>query len=155
MLFSVIYSVDTTRDERIGRYLPTQRHLFTQTEGNDQYDYEYLADGDNESPWHKGKHRKLCALLTKKQFERFLEDTRLCAEDCETMGSIGAFGFGLGWSPAIHFYAEEYSAIVDASVTPIPIANKPKDLETLEREFTERDWDRVSRAVINRYRHGV
>lgn len=155
MLFSIIYSVDIPRDESVKRYLPRQRHLFVQTEGDSQYDYGYLADGDKTDPWHNGKHRKLCGLLTKKQFEQFLSDTGLASEDVETMGSLGAPGFGLGSAPAISFNGEAQRAIQNAYVTPIPLAKKVKELETLDREFTERDWERVRRAVIDRYKYGV
>lgn len=89
MLFSVIYDFDIPREESVKPYLPSQRHLFQQTEGDEQYDYSYLG-----GRWCKGKHRKLRALLNKKQFEQFLSDCGLIAEHCETLGSIGVPGFG-------------------------------------------------------------
>ena len=141
MKFSVIYTVDCCNSESLHHYLPSHRHLFTTTEGNEEYDYGYLG-GD----WAKGKHRKLCAILDKSQFERFLDDTGLMAEDCETMGSLGAPGFGVGWAPAISFTANwTTAAILNAYVTPIPDVQKA--------QFDERDWKRIRRAVINKYRN--
>ncbi len=139
MKFSVIYSVDVPRNESITPYLPRQRRLFTLTERDAQYDYSYLK-GD----WAKGKHRKLCAVLTKYQFEQFLQDTGLYPEDVETMGSIGAPGCGY-WSPAISFNFDSNSAIQNAYVTPLP------DVER-KGGFTERDWIRIRTAILRIYR---
>ena len=140
MQFSVIYSVDVPRNESIVPYLPSQRHLFQQTEGDEQYDYGYL-----EGDWTKGKHRKLCAILNKRQFSQFLDDTGLFPEDVETMGSIGAPGFGMGWSPAISFRSDAYSAIQSAYVTPLPDVDR-KDGPT------ERDWSRIKTAILRIFR---
>jgi len=151
MLFSVIYSFDICRGYSVKRWMPSQRHLFTITEGNESYEFDYLADGDKTDRWYGGKHRKLCALLTKKQFERFISDTWLQAEDVETMGSIGAPGFGFGHAPAISFSRSEDWGFSSAYVTPIPIAKKVKDLETLELVFNERQWERLRKVIIERY----
>ena len=138
MLFSVIYTADCQHQESIVRFRPPQaRTLWEQTEGDEEYDYAYL-----EGDWEKGKHRKWCGLLTKKQFERFLDATGLFAEPVETLGSIGAPGLGLGRSPAISFRQDhEPHAILGAYVTPIP--------EVRKQRFDERDWQRVRRAVRN------
>ena len=156
MLFSVIYELDVPRSEAVGQYLPKQRHLFQQTEGDDCYEYSHL-----EGDWEKGKHRKLCGILTKEQFERFLSDTGLQAEDCETMGSLGAPGFGLGWAPAISFRGDHYSALSSAYVTPIPMVKRVRDLDKpphparAEKGFSENDWERVRTAVISKYKYGA
>ena len=138
MLFSVIYSVDIPKPESITRYLPSQRHLFDQTEGDEQYDYGYL-----EGMWAKGKHRKLCSLLTRKQFDRFIRDTRLVAETTETMGSIGAPGCGFGPVPAISFQGYDEYAIQNAYVTPLP--------ERRHSPLTERDWQRIRKVMLSIY----
>ena len=140
MLFSVIYSADCPRCESIVRFRPPQvRKLWDLTERDDSYDYGYL-----EGDWERGKHRKWCALLTKEQFNRFVESTGLIAEATETMGSLGAPGFGLGWSPAIAFNDDgSQQAILSAYVTPIP--------ETRKERFDERDWRRVRRAVLSQF----
>lgn len=157
MLFSVIYSFDCPRNVSVNEFMPSQRKLFTQTEDDSCYEYSYLAEGDEKNPWHNGKHRKLCAILTRNQFEQFLLDTGLVSEDVETMGSIGAPGFGTGWAPAISFNGESLydNAIQNAYVTPIPMAKKLEDLETLDRPFTERDWERVRNVIVKKYQYGV
>ena len=140
MLFSVIYSVDCPRTERISRFQPPQlRKHWDRTEGNEGYEYGYL-----EGDWEKGKHRKWCGLLTKEEFERFLDSTGLVADSTETMGSIGAPGFGFGWAPAISFQDDgSERAILSAYVTPIP--------ETRKEHCDDRDWHRVRRAVLSMF----
>ena len=142
MLFSVIYEFDTPREVSVRHYLPPRRRLWQQTEGDEQYEYEYL-----EGRWEKGKHRKLCAILTKEQFAEFVDRTNLYPEDCETMGSIGAPGFGIGWAPAISFRGEDEDAIQSAYVT--PLATKDSTNTPIRPNgCTERDWPRVRKSVI-------
>ena len=138
MLFSVIYSADCPRSERITRFRPPQvRKLWDVTEGDEQYEYGYLEGG-----WERGKHRKWCALLTKDQFNEFVDSTALVADSTETMGSLGAPGFGFGWSPAISFRDDgEERGILSAYVTPVP--------QTRKEKFDERDWQRLRRAVLS------
>ena len=140
MLFSVIYSADCPRSESIARFRPPQvRRLWDVTEGDDGYEYGYLEDD-----WEHGKHRKWCGLLTKEQFEKFVTATGLVADSTETMGSLGAPGFGFGWSPAISFRDDgSERAILSAYVTPIP--------EVKKEGFDDRDWQRVRRAVLSMF----
>ena len=140
MLFSVIFSVYCPRSESIARFRPPQhRTLWQLTECDESYDYGYL-----EGEWLKGKHRKWCGLLTKEQFTDFVDHTCMFAEDVETMGSIGAPGFGYSLAPAISFRDDgEDRAIRNAYVTPVP--------ETKKDGFDERDWRRVRQAVLNVY----
>ena len=139
MLFSVIYSVDVPQGISIKPYTPPQvGRLWTRTEGDEQFEYSYL-----EGRWEKGKHRKWAALLTRKQFDAFVEKLGLVAEDVQTMGSLGAPGFGFGWAPAISFNGDDEDAILNAYVTPIP--------EVEKESFNERDWQRVREAVLNVY----
>jgi hypothetical protein len=137
MQFSVIYSVDVPSNVSIKPYLPPQaRSLWTKTEDDSGYEYSYL-----EGRWASGKHRKWTALLTRQQFDDFVSKVGLVAEDVETMGSLGAPGFG--WSPAISFTGEDEDAIASAYVTPIP---------NVEKEgFDDRDWQRVREAVLDVY----
>jgi hypothetical protein len=145
MKFSVIYSVDVLNgNESIQCYMPSQRHLFDTTEGDECYEYGYLADECGNESYRKGKHRKLCGILNRKQFERFLSDTGLYAESVETMGSIGAPGFGCGWAPAISFTADESSAVVNAYVTPIPEVEIKS-----EKSNRSESWNRIKRAVLS------
>ena len=138
MQFSVIYSVDVPKGVSIKDYTPPQvRNLWDRTEGDEQYEYDYL-----EGDWTKGRHRKWVAILNREQFDAFIEKVGLYAEDTETMGSIGAPGFGFGWSPAISFTSDDRDAILNAYVTPLPETSKAGD---------ERDWDRVRNAVLSVY----
>jgi hypothetical protein len=138
MLFSVIYSFDVPQGVSIKPYTPPQRSLWTRTEGNEQFEYGYL-----EGRWTTGLHRKWTALLTRKQFDAFVGKLGLVAENVETMGSLGAPGFGCGWSPAISFNADDEDAILNAYVTPIP--------EVEKASYDERDWQRVREAVLSVY----
>lgn len=144
MKFSVIYSVDVPKSVKLRAYLPKQMHLFNVTEDDDQYEYDHLG-GD----WKGGKHRKLCALLTRAQFEKFLSDTCLRAEDVETMGSLGAPGCGCGWAPAISFRGDEERAITSAYVTPIPDVGTSYHGQDDAR--MERCWQRIRKAVLSQY----
>ena len=139
MRFSVIYSADVPEGISIKDYAPHQvGRLWSLTEGDDQFEYGYL-----EGRWEKGKHRKWVALLTRKQFDAFIDKLGLYAERTETMGSLGAPGFGYGWSPAISFTSDHENAIVSAFVTPLP--------ETTKDGGDERDWERVRGAVLSVY----
>ena len=139
MLFSVIYSVDVPEDTAIENYVPPQvDELWDQTEGDESFEYDYL-----EGPWENGSHRKWCAILDREQFDDFVSSSGLYAESTETMGSLGAPGFGFGWAPAISFSSHETDAIQNAYVTPLP---------EVEREScNERDWERVRGAVLSVY----
>ncbi len=138
MKFSVIYSVDVPEDEDISRFAPPDLDLWDETEGDEQYEYGYL-----EGCWENGSHRKWCTMLDREQFDEFVERCGLFAESTETMGSLGAPGFGFGWAPAISFRSDDPDAIQSAYVTPIP---------EVERESCdERDWERVRGAVLSVY----
>ncbi len=107
MLFSVIYSADTPADVNIDDHAPPQvDELWEMTEDDGQFEYEHLG-----SDWVGGHHRKWCGILTREQFDDFIDKTGLSAEHCETMGSIRASGFGFGWAPAISFTGADYLAI--------------------------------------------
>ncbi len=143
MLFSVIYSVDVPRDVPIRGFLPrrsVRRHMDL-TEGDEQYEYDYL-----EGDWVGGRHRKLVGLLVRPHFEALVEDLGLYAEDVETMGSIGAPGlFPEVWcAPAIAFNGDDPEAIQSMYVTPIP--------EVLGIGIDEERWERLRRVLIDHYR---
>jgi hypothetical protein len=138
MLFSVIYSADCPADENIDRLAPPNLELWDETEDDDQYEYGHL-----EGRWDEGHHRKWCALLTRDQFDEFVEHCGMQAEDVETMGSIGAPGFSFEWAPAISFTSDNPDAIQSAYVTPVP--------EVEREQIGENDWDRVRSAVLAVY----
>ncbi len=138
MQFSIIYSADVPEDEDISRFAPPQvEELWDETE-NGPTEYAYL-DGE----WENGTHKKWCAVLTREQFDEFVEHCGLSAESTHTMGSIGAPGFGYGWAPAISFNGDHENAICNAYVTPIP--------EVSRTEFNDEDWERVRGAVVSVY----
>lgn len=139
MQFSIIYSVDAPEGQDIDLFAPPRvDDLWDETEDDEQYEYSYL-----EGNWENGSHRKWCAILNREQFDEFIDQCGLVAEDVETMGSLGAPGFGFGWAPAISFNGDDPDAIQNAYVTPIP---------KVEREsFDERDWGRVRSAVVRVY----
>jgi hypothetical protein len=112
----------------------------TQTEGDEQYDLSHL-----EGDWSKGKHRKLCALFTREQFNQFVDDTDLKAESVETMGSLGAPGFGYGCAPAISFSGGDYDCYANAYVTPLPDI-EPK--RKLTDRYMDKCWQRIKLAVL-------
>ena len=144
LLYSVIYSFDCPKNERVNRFNPPikqrKKGKWELTEGDEQRDLSYLG-GD----WEKCKHRKWCAVLNREEFEEFVNFCELRAEDVETMGSIGAPGFELGWAPAISFNIETVHYVYgNAYVTPFPNLNPDKT----KRRLTEVDWRRVCRAVF-------
>lgn len=139
MRFSVIYTADVPADEDVLDHAsPLVSDLWDQTEGDGQFEYSYL-----EGRWEGGHHRKWCAVLTREQFDEFVDRCGLVAEDAQTMGSLGAPGFGVGWAPAISFNGDDPDAILNAYVTPIP--------ETRKESLDERDWERVREAVLAVY----
>jgi hypothetical protein len=139
MRFSVIYSADCPSDVNVLDYAPPQvEELWDETEADESFEYEYL-----EGRWEGGHHRKWVALLDREQFDEFTRRLGLHAEDVETMGSLGAPGFGYGWSPAISFTSEDPDAILSAYVTPLP--------EVEKEQGSERDWRRVRKAVLAVY----
>jgi len=151
MLFSVIYSADCSVDEKIGELAPPRCRAWHQTERGES-EYEMFWGSEKlKDPWKaseaKGKHRKWCAILTRKQFDHFIKHVQIYPSQAMG-GSLGAPGFGFGCTPAIVFADEgRPNAVVDAFVTPVPRRaykhNRPVD---------DRAWDRLRRAVLAAYR---
>jgi hypothetical protein len=139
MLFSVIYSFDTPGDESVNQYYPQDwRKLWDLTECD-------LAEYDYHLPlYERPKHRKIVALLTKDEFVSFVADCGLTASSCETMGSLGAPGFGFGWAPAISFeleYDGHMQGYANAYVTPVSSAFP----------LNEQHWARIRNFIVNRF----
>lgn len=136
--FSIIYSFDCARSERVEKYAPPPelRKKFELTEGDSEY----------EGRWKKGKHRKYGAVLSPEEFDSFVRARCLTAEDTETGGSLGAPGIGLCLVPAISFKYGNSQAYLTAYVTPIPKGEPPA---------TERDsdavWESVRSLVLREY----
>ena len=142
MQFSIIYEYECGMDTSIKEYAPSQPHLFTMTEESNGGPSEWCSE-----LWGgKSKQRKVCGVLTRTQFERFLDDTGLFAEDVETLGSLGAPGFEFGLAPAISFRGDDPEAIQSAYVTPFP-----SFAPSTWASNTEKNWQRIRRAVIALY----
>ena len=138
MLFSVIYTADTPAYVNVLDFAPPNVADWNETEDDDQFDYGYL-----EGEWEQGHHRKWCAVLNREQFDDFIQHCGLFAERVETMGSLGAPGFGFGWAPAVSFRSDADDAMQNAFVTPIP--------ECRKESCDKRDWRRVRKAVLAVY----
>ena len=142
MKFYVIYTIDTPRNERIVPFYPPdwRANGWDQTEGNEQGDYHHLG-----GIWQLHHHRKFCAMLSREQFEEFLDDSGLYPEDVETMGSLTVHG----WLPAISFdyetcYPED--GLRNAYVTPLPEVRGK-----IPTGMSEYQWQRTRKAVVSAY----
>jgi hypothetical protein len=144
MLFQVIYSVDTQRKDKITPYYPPNVKKWDRTEGDEAYEYDYLG-GD----YKHGRHRKFCALLTRKEFDAFVNKLDLYADTTETAGMLGV-GPNFGWLPAISFSSDSRRAMLNVYVCPIPqLVTVNPDVDKCD--FDEVDWERVRRATISCY----
>jgi hypothetical protein len=137
--FYVIYSFDCMKTESVKQFQPPFIKRWDCTEGDDQFDYDYLK-GD----WIGGKHRKYCAQLNKKQFEQFIDHCCLTMEDVNTMGSLTEFGLlpahSFNLSDSDHSYE---CAMVNAYVTPL-IMN-----EGIER--TDELWESLKQEMLHKF----
>lgn len=140
-MWGVIYSIDCYAEEHtaLAPFLATSmknHHLWRMTE-NEPDESEVF------------KHRKYCAVLTQQQFDEFVDEIGLYAENVQTMGALGMPGAGnwWGWSPAISFTSRdnftEYGALCNAYVCPF-------DPEWTEPQNEEK-WEEVRRQVIDAY----
>ena len=143
MKFSVIYEFECGMDDSVSRYTFKTRS-FDLTERYDGEPSEWCSDLWNG----KCKHRKYAGILNRNQFDEFVRQTEVWADDVETLGSIGAPGFGYGVAPAISFSNNDPDVIQSAYITPIPSV-EPKQEITPER--SERIWYRVRNAVLSVY----
>jgi hypothetical protein len=154
MLFSVIYSFECPPNESVNRYYPTDwQKLWDLTECH----FSEFDESEGLPVTERYKHRKVCALLTKDQFLDFIWDCDLVAEDIETMGSLGAPGFGIGWAPAISFHNDNLyqGGWADAYVTPIPFTKLDDDgniVEVLDAfPMSEDQWYRIRDFMVDKF----
>jgi len=147
MHFSVIYDVEVAQHQSIVPFRPHRSDLWTLTEHN-----LYISRATEDDTT---KQRKWVALLTRKQFEAWLERMPyyFTPDSIETCGSLGAPGLGMGLSPAISWSAPDLcyefpnALYCEAYVTPIPdICNWPND-----KRFDERNWQRIRHAILHYY----
>jgi hypothetical protein len=135
--FSVIYSIDGPRRE-LSLYIPENKpRIWKKTE-----------DSSSEMGPPRWWHKKYGGILTPEQFENFVDTQGLYAEDVETMGSIGAPGYGFGWAPAISFMSEN-DIYQNAYVTPNINETEGKRLEKIFGK--EKMWDAIREYLIGKY----
>ena len=124
--YSVIYSMELFEEE-LEYHKPDNPELWVNTEDHESEEID------------NAQHYKYIAILNPEQFEEFIQNTRLYAEDVETMGSIGAPGYGIHWAPAISFVSTR-DAFLSAYVTPNP--KNPEDGQ---------HWDKIQEQIITKY----
>lgn len=131
MQYSIIYSCDVPRGTSLAAPPPEQCHKWQCTERSGGPDGAQIEWGfEPGSVWSRGRHRKYCAWLdTDDEFSDFVDYCGLLLEDVETMGSIGAPGFGFGWAPALSFRSDDPERLQSAYVTPIPDEAPPVPLD--------------------------
>lgn len=136
--FSVIYSADwDPLTHNCSAFRPRNIKLWDLTE---------IVDNKEGSDIEGWKHRKWVALLSHKQFDRFIQETQMFADPVETGGSIGAPGFGFGWAPAICFCCEDDGTFyTNMYVTPIP------KLKDGEEKISEEMWDEIKADILEQY----
>jgi len=138
--YSVIYTVES-KDPK--DYYPYDMEDWKITEDHES---EYIDE------YH---HIKMIALLTPEKFNKFIDDCGLYAENIETMGSLGAPGYGLGWSPAISFNGEVYDAWLNAYVTP-NITEEEADKHLKQTRLNEEDagdyiWKKIREQILEKW----
>jgi hypothetical protein len=116
----------------------------TEREDGEDTEYSEIFNG-------KAKHRKYAGVLDRKQFNRFVREQNLYAEETETMGMIGAPPDMFGWMPAISFSSYDDDVIKGAYVCPLPDVELKREIT---KERSERCWQRLRRAILNTYGNG-
>lgn len=146
MRFGVVYEFDCLRREPVSLLQPRAKLLrkMTMVEGDKDRQYDYLGE-----EWETSRHRKYGAVFTKDEFEQFIIDLDLKAQEVRTMGTLGAPGSAnwYGCSPAICF-EDEGGSYSSAYVTPYPdihLKHEPTDAKM------ERWWEMIRKAVLSRY----
>ena len=149
MRFYIIYDFDTCGQwESVAYYQPRRSILrkLVLTERTDAFgesEYAYLSEDEDPDSWWGGKHRKYCGMLTREEFEDFLDDTGLHFETENTGGSLTEMGF----MPAIAFNGYAHNAIQSAYVTPFPdVEDEPTNL------VFARNYERICKAMESLYR---
>ena len=143
MQFSVIYTVDAHECASGPDCFKPSAGEWNETEASEGEDAEYAY---LERGWENGWHRKWCAVLGRDDFEAFLSESGLIMEDVETMGMIGAPGFGIGWAPAFSFRGDDCDTISNAYVCPVPECEVKSGAST-----TEKSWERLKRVMLKLY----
>jgi hypothetical protein len=175
MKFGVIYSIEwfpgeSTECPALNGESSKVMELFDVTEDTAPDEDEDEEDEEEKEDDDEGRRMKFVSkdLLSREEFEKFLQHTRLTASPTPTMGSIIGYAWGMGWTaPAVAFESDSGDYDELAYVTPVPEveprqfhvdSNNPLGLVahvTEIEEYQDRCWERVRKAVINTYEHGV
>jgi len=142
MKFSIIYSFDISKEQSVEDFHPPHRRkLWDITEDQPE---------DDDS-----KHRKLIAVLDRKQFEEFIDHVCIHYEEIDTMGSIGAVG---PWPfyhlvPAFSFHDYDRGCYIGAYVTPYPdfLEKEGRPCSEEIHIWSEANWNRMKRAMKELY----
>ena len=157
-LFSIIMSIDipipenpfdkahaTLADYSPKKRLPDQRKLWSQTEKNNS------TGNPNEDEY---KHAKWCSVLTKEQYQEWMDSYEMKPSTVCTMGSLGALmppqpGYmTFEFSPAVSFDSDGRGGMVDAYVTPFVCKGRKQEEPVKKDGFTERDFLRCKKAML-------
>jgi hypothetical protein len=135
MEFYVIYSADVMEARYLNycRPRPELQEKLDLTEDGES-EYRYL-----EGSWANAVHEKWAGVLSRKEFDQFIYDTFLTAEDTETLGSLTEYGH----MPAISFNADDNESICNAYVTPLIKG---------EGTVSEEQWERLRSVIIAKYK---
>jgi hypothetical protein len=135
MYFSCIYAVDCHPDNLYGaEFYKPDIGEWTETEGDDQY-------------------QKWCAILTKDEFLKWVRGNFSVGSLSETMGMLGAPGFGIGHAPAWCLTSGEEDWSGSLYFCPlIPMQRKTGEAEFYKVADRDENWKRLKRAVINMMR---
>jgi hypothetical protein len=92
-------------------------------------------------------------MLNRQEFDEFIDKVDLHADRTQTLGSIGAPGFGYRRTPAISFEngrsGESVDAWLSAYVTPVPDFT-PKHRGN-DPDWEKNCWDRIKAAILEVY----
>lgn len=140
MRFIVVYEFDIPATESVARYVPQTRslHLTERTDGAP-------SEWDSDLWGGKCKHRKYFGELSREQFDKLINRTGVTADSIETGGILSPLGF----LPAISFGASLNDCIISMYVCPIPSVAPPRSAEQ-----SERNWQRVRKAILSVYGDG-
>ena len=136
--YSVIYSVSMPWGVSVRRYRPNSK-AFSASDVEGSKEEGYIS-------------RKYCALLSPKQFDKFVEDLHLSMSETKTMGSLGAPGHDIFWMPAASFEEEDYDYGVwmNAYVTPNPVIKDPV-LPLFPEEKMDYPWEELEKELMLKY----
>src|ERR1051325_11608093 len=118
MLFSVIYTIETSSEPDIPQFSPPP---LADPDMAWELEYEDLSGRFRhmEGGWPEGKHRRWSAMLPQAEFNRFIRALGMRPDPSHEEGQYGAPGF-VGWSVAVAFRRDTDDFRLLALATPCP-----------------------------------